>query len=496
VAWDYGRSLERIKQKHAEVADVQVSKLTREMDFDNITLNRPKRVHGAHLYVEIPNFPDIVGRNLEDGCEPELLRRLHLHARELTEVCETDFDAAKVHFQGPKLHAVVYRPIDDDEAILRCAFALAAAARRTVQEACNDLFDGEAWEVAAGVDIGDTVATKNNLRGDRELLFLGRAANMAAKIIDDGILVTEEAADAAPADLAGYLIETPSGDYELDLPDDELDALVQDQGWAWTLEGSRTRVEEAMEACPADRVKVSAAKGEIKKSKLGLANSKQVTGVSFFADVDGFTAYVDEAAATDENLVEAIQAYHVIRSEMRFVAVEDFEEYGALRIQYAGDRMQAIAFLPIDDEAAISSSAVEIAAGLLASIKHTLPVVLNDAVRPLAIGQALGTALISRLGEHGQPDVVCIGPATEAAVRYQQALKGWETGISKELRDQLPDDLAAEFKWRAAKGCYVATDLTADKLDRQKEGRRLDAGVPALVGREGRGDTSGRPYQA
>ena len=91
MAWDYDRSLERIKQKHAEVADVQVSKLTREMDFDNIALNRPKRVHGAHIYVEIPNFPDIVGRNLEDGCEPELLRRLRLHARELTKVCETDF---------------------------------------------------------------------------------------------------------------------------------------------------------------------------------------------------------------------------------------------------------------------------------------------------------------------------------------------------------------------------------------------------------------------
>jgi class 3 adenylate cyclase len=495
VAWDYDRSLERIKQKHAEVSDVQVSKLTREMDFDNIALNRPKRIHGAHLYVEIPNFPDIVGRNLADGCEPELLRRLHLHARELTKVCETDFDAAKVHFQGPKLHAVVYRPIDDDEAILRCAFALAAAARRTIEEICNELFDGDAWEVAAGIAIGDTVATKNNLRGDRELLFLGRAANMAARIIDEGILVTKEAADAAPTDLAGYLIETPSGDYELDLPDDELDALIEDQGWAWSLEGSRTRVEEAMEACPWDRVKVSAAKGKIDKAKLGLANSKHVAGVSFFADVDGFTAYVDEAAATDEDLVEAIQAYHVIRSEMRYVAVEDFEEYGALRIQYAGDRMQAIAFLPIDDEATISTTAVEIAAGLHASVKYTLPVVLNDAVRPVAIGQALGTALISRLGEHGQPDVVCIGPATEAAVRYQQALDGWETGISKELRDQLPDELAAEFKWRAAKGCYVSTDLTADKLERQVEGRRLDAGVPALVGREGRGDTSGRPYQ-
>src|SRR6266540_2737175 len=233
-----------------------------------------------------------------------------------------------------------------------------------------------------------------------------------------------------------------------------------------------------MDKWPPDRVKVSKATGEIDKTKLGLSNSKRVTGASFFADVDGFTAYVDEAAGSDDDLVEAVQAYR------------------ALRIQYAGDRMQAIAFLPIDDEAAISRKAVEIAAGLHASVKHTLPVVLGDAVRPLAIGEALGAALISRLGEHGQPDVVCVGPATEAAVRYQQALKGWETGISKEIRDQLPDDLAAEFKWRAKAGCYVADHLTADKLDRLEEGRRLDSGSAApLLRPEGQGDTSGRPYQ-
>ena len=492
MAWDHDRSLERIKQKYAEVADIEVSRLAREMDFDNIALNHPKRVYGAHVYVDVPNFPEIVGKNLEDGCEPELLRRLHLHARELTKVCESDFDAAKVHFQGPKLHAVVYRPIGDDEAILRCAFALAVTARRTVEETCNELFDGDDWEVAVGIDIGDTVATKNNLRGDRELLFLGRAANMAAKIVSEGILVTEEAADAAPSDLTDFLTQTTSGAHALDMSDDDLDALVEDQGWGWTLEGSRARVEEAMKKCPPDRVKVSDAEGEIDKANLGLANSKQVTGVSFFADVDGFTAYIDEAADSDEDLVEGIQAYHVIRSEMRYVAVED---HRALRIQYAGDRMQAIAFLPIDDETAVSHTAVEIAAGLHASVKHTLPVVIGDAVRPLAIGQALGPALISRLGEHGQPDIVCIGPATEAAVRYQQALKGRETGMSGELRGQLPDDLAAEFKWRAAAGCYVATDLTADRLDRQREGRRLDAGMPALVRREGRGETSGRPYQ-
>jgi hypothetical protein len=54
VVWDYDRSLERIKRKHAEVADVEVNKLAREMDFDNIGLKHPKRVHGAHVYVGTP----------------------------------------------------------------------------------------------------------------------------------------------------------------------------------------------------------------------------------------------------------------------------------------------------------------------------------------------------------------------------------------------------------------------------------------------------------
>jgi hypothetical protein len=56
--------------------------------------------------------------------------------------------------------------------------------------------------------------------------------------------------------------------------------------------------------------------------------------------------------------------------------------------------------------------------------------------------------------------------------------------------------LAAEFKWRAKAGCYVATELTADKLDRLEEGWRLDGGSAGpVVRREGQGDTSGRPYQ-
>src|SRR5205085_8014480 len=116
MTWNFDRSLERARRKYEEASDVEVTKLTREMDFQNISLKKAKRVHGAHLYTDLPNFGAIV-KNAFGGDEAELLRRLHILNRELTRGVEKDLPAAKVHFQGPRLHAVAYRPIDNDTEI-------------------------------------------------------------------------------------------------------------------------------------------------------------------------------------------------------------------------------------------------------------------------------------------------------------------------------------------------------------------------------------------
>jgi hypothetical protein len=137
VAWDYDRSLKRIKQKHAEVADVQVSKLTREMDFDNVALNRPKRVHGAHVYVDVPNFPNIVGKNLEDGCEPELLEfGLHHRPQLLVAV-----QAGLARPAGPLPGAGMGQVAVIDVLVMRAQVAaqLSADCRRRAAQAPSDL---------------------------------------------------------------------------------------------------------------------------------------------------------------------------------------------------------------------------------------------------------------------------------------------------------------------------------------------------------------------
>lgn len=475
MAWEHDRSLERSQERYEQVSDVEVAKVTRELEFDNISLTEPREVHGAHLYVDIPAFTDIVNRGGDEKTEQETLRRLHLQAREITKVVETDFDAVKVHFQGPKLHAIVYRPIDGDTEIADTAVLAAAAVRETIA-ICDDLFGADdPWEAAGGIDLGDSVATRDGVAGDRELLFLGTAANRAAKIISSGLRLTSEVVDAVSDDIADHLEDVGDGLYEFDATADELADLIETRGLWWWADNSRDRLGKAMESCPAGRVKVSGTTGSIDLDKLGLANVKKVQAASLFIDVDGFTAYVADAEDGDD-LDEAVRAWHVLRSEMRDVAVTDFD---AARIQYAGDRMQAIVYLPVDDAAAVALKAVKIAAGINGSFHHTLPQVVGDAALPVAIGIAHGTTLVSRLGEHGDPDVIAVGAPVEEAVAIQLRLDGDRIGIPRNLRDQLPDYLQSAFSWNSTAGCYVAAGLTADRIDLLEKGQRIATGQVA-----------------
>jgi hypothetical protein len=480
VVWNYERSLERSHDKYAETEGLAVTPVTKKLDFDNISLKEPRRVRAAHIYVDVSNFTALLSADVEADAAEDMLRLIHLYAREATRVVERDHEATKVHFQGAKLHALAYRPIGDDVAMVVKA-VLAAAAVRATTVVFNDVFGlrgTDAWQTAGGVDFGDVVATKNGTGGDRELLFLGRPANRAAKAIKTGLRLSEEVVDLLPASFDDYL--SPSSDDQcwcFSPSSSALEQLIADNGYSWSRVQTRRRLEEAAEQYPPGTATVVEAAGPISKDKLGLSNSKQVDAVSLFADVDGFTAYVDQAAALDEDLVEAVRAWHVIRSEMRATAVVDYE---ALRVQYQGDRMQALAYLPLGDEGAAAVRAVRIAAALTSAVKYVLPQVVGTAAKPLAIGLAAGSTLVSKLGEHGNRDVVCLSPATVEAARIQVGLDGNQIGLDVELYKRLPEWLQELFTWQPSPGAYVATDLTLDELDRQ-EAAQADGGAKALL---------------
>jgi hypothetical protein len=89
--------------------------------------------------------------------------------------------------------------------------------------------------------------------------------------------------------------------------------------------------------------------------------------------------------------------------------------------------------------------------------------------------------LVSKLGEHGNRDVVCLGSATVEAARIQVGLDGNQIGLDAELYKRLPEWLQDLFIWQPSPGAYVATDLTLDEFDRQ-QAAQTEGGAKALLG--------------
>ena len=473
MTWNHDRSLKRATNYFSEIGDITVTPVVKEMDFEAITLNHPRKVIGAHAYTDVVNFRSITG---DGAASVEQIRALHIYGREAARIVEQDFGAVKVHLQGPKAHVISYRPISDDAKKVVAATLSSVALVRALRILSSELGLDPVWKGACGVDFGEVLVTKDGVRGDRELLFLGSAANRAAKIVDTGVLLTQAAADLLPSRIAEHLVQRDDL-WRLTLTDDALDDLAAHYGHAWSRAGCRERIRMDAAAITLDTVKVCGVEGAIDKGVLSVHNNKAVAGVSIFADVDGFTAYIESAEDRDE-LAAAVRAFHVQRSELRNVLKVDFP---GLRIQYQGDRIQGFVYLPIDTYAKVAVDAVRCAAALHSTTTEVLPQVIGDAAKPLAIGMAFGETVVTKLGERGHRDVVALGEAVAEAARIQQALDGGCIGIDAALRDLLPEWIHEYFNWDPHACAYVARDLSYEELDRRESAETLSLGK-SLVG--------------
>src|SRR5439155_22496436 len=159
-------------------------------------------------------------------------------------------------------------------------------------------------------------------------------------------------------------------------------------------------------------------------------------------DVDGFTRYVDGAKTTDGKKT-ALRVLHVIRKEMAAVVKHDF---AGVRVQYQGDRVQALFHLPKDDGAASVEKAVKSAAALQSSMEQTIKSCLPEASRlHLAFGIDHGVTLASKLGIRGDRDRICIGVPVQNAAEAQEHCSGLEAAISSQCFSLLPEYLQKLF---------------------------------------------------
>lgn len=496
MSWNYEVSRERIRKHLEDAGEIEIEKLVRDANLRSLLSETVCReIFGAHVYVDVPNFAKLATEI--DGEEyRRVIQAVHLYQREVSRIVEDEgiFDGVRVHFQGPKLHALFFRPIDAAGDLATKSVLLQAVLREFVDSVFNPAFPALGnVDISGGADIGNAIGTQDGMKGDRELLFIGAPANYAAKIIADAgeLRMTERIYNELPKEIRRLCSKAADGIFAFEsVSDATLQNLLEKAGLKWSPEASARRLDEDKRKFPLKDIQYSDAEELIDLDNLGITNNKRVTAATLFADVDGFTAYVDSAKTTEQKKA-ALLVLHTIRQEMAVVIKHDFD---GLRIQYQGDRAQALLHLPKDDFSAIAERAVEMAAGLQASMEYTLKECLPELVPlKLAVGIDLDLTLVSKLGIRGERDRICIGLGVVEAEECQEQCRGGEVGITSETHEMLDASIRKQFTYEEDRRIYVAVGLTAEKTELLKKAAAYAGGGAVFVrsGRSGVDITSG-----
>jgi hypothetical protein len=483
MTWNYQNSHDRVSAHLRDMGEIEVEPLVREMDFDNLTETRCRQIFGAHVYAEAKSLPEGVTSDSPKDEQREIVQMIHIWQREVARIADA-VGAVRIHFQGGRVHLVVYRPIRDEAAIATKAIALQLILDRAAL-VFNDLFPAMPdLDLRSGSDIGEATGTRNGSNGARELLFLGRPANHAAKLLWAGShrRLTKDVFFAASVDALAFIEEEPDesiGEYRLVRPSVErLQVFLDSLDIAWSPDDCRTRVEADQVSFPAASAGVHSTTEKVVFDDLSYSNSKIVDGATLYGDVSGFTAYID-GATTDEERKKALRAFHAIRREMAAVVKQDFN---GVRVQYQGDRVQGLFHLPADDPAGISNEAVRAAVGLQSSFEHVLKDLLPEiAGLGIAVGVSRGTTIAAKLGQRGHRDRICLGSEVLRAERNEERVGKKQIGISQNVKDNLDADLAEHFTWDTAAGCHVATGLDYQTLDLAASAKAYAAGRAASI---------------
>jgi len=479
MSWNQTVSSERIAAHLKNMGEIKVEKLVREAHLDALLSETVcRRIYGSHVYATIPNFTELSSdTTLSKDGYARLIRCVHCYQREVSRIVESVFDSVRVHFQGPKLHALIYRPIDDAKEIAVRAVLLQLVLRDFMDSTFNAAFpDYTDFALASGSDIGEVIGTKNGQHGDRELLFVGAAANHAAKIIATGSRLSSAVHAELPDNVKALC--TATGDvYRIVASQTKLDELLAAHDLAWDRKKSKEHLEKDRDAVPLAEIMYSDATAKLKFEHLGLKNNKRVVAASVFADVCGFTKYID-AVHTDEERIAALRVFAALRREFAKVVKNDFD---GVRVQYQGDRIQAIFHLPKGDRAAIAQQAVNAAVALQSSMEITLKAHLPGA-RDLGIsvGVDLGTTLASLLGTRGQRDRICLGVPVEKAAALEDLHGKRDVAVSAAVYDELSDDIKILFNKNG--DAYVVNGLTVDSLEFAQKASLYDSGARVAVG--------------
>jgi class 3 adenylate cyclase len=379
-------------------------------------------VSGVHLYGNLLDFDSLVAEN---GIETEashghLLRFLNMHYRVWDAIVDGE-SSDRVDYHGARLHAVITAPAGDPAGQIERAVALA----KKLDEAAKQVGHAHGFpsRIRFGIDHGSCLAMSTGRSHEKDTLFLGRPANHAAKLAaggqEEGIFLTE----TARGFLAPGAVKRLTAHVTLD--EAFIRNAVQRHQFS-RLNKAAARLSDPRVTGPHFQFhRVAPPLALVKFADLTPSNSIRMGMASIFADIDGYTKFVDAAIlGGPREIRKAVETIHVIREELNSVLKDDF---GGKRIRFIGDCIQGCIASGArqDDQSATVRDAALCASGMRSSFDICLDIVKPDAAIDLAVGIEYGPTPLTRIGDVGDDSVRCAASrATVEAERVQQQIEG------------------------------------------------------------------------
>jgi class 3 adenylate cyclase len=484
MAWDYNTASNRIDSMMDNVPAITVETFANRLHYltearvmagldalgsssalIDIPRDRAIAVDAVHIYANLINYNEY---RLEDGQETEFSHKqalafLHLHYGATDRLID-DLGAKRVDFHSGRMHCVVVDPVDDPNARAIKAMEIAHRLQEFLDETNTKIADGKYQaKLRIGIDMGPSIAINSGVGDEQEPLFLGNSANHAAHLAEkddkEGIFYSETVAinlnmgnaptdeyepfrplsESAYSSIVANYQNAPGNFYStLDTRDIQFDRLIKKWNVEISEQASNTGGVAAFNFHVHQPPIVTIEFGD-----LSPGNSIRMSVGSIFADVTGYTRYI-ESCRSNNKAADAVRALHVIRGELSNVLSEDF---GGRKVRYIGDCIHGLVsegtVQHIDGEKT-SVRALECAAAMQSSfqiIKDKLPGIEQLG---LAIGIDFGPTPISRIGIRGERSVrVASSRATIASQAAQDRCDSFELEIAENAFDLLP----ANFKY-------------------------------------------------
>lgn len=434
MSWNEARSRKRIEEhlKTVPIMDDDMSLTKQRQMFvearskglmDRMSCSRAFVIEGAHMYGQLLDFEDLVLDS--EGYESEashdqLLRLLDAHYRLWDSIVENE-NADRVDYHGARMHAVVSTPGEPAQQIER-AVALAVRLGSATRKISASL--GYETRIRFGIDQGKCVALTTGRAHERDTLFLGTPANHAAKLAaeedEEGIYLSPTSELAIGE--ASLVQAAPSGIRVL--TDAFINKALERNPLDWIDRTADRLIAQAGNERKFVFFRPQPPLSSLKFSDLSPSKSARSGMASLFADIDGFTAFVDTAIRQGGDAVKrAARNIHVIREELNDVLKDDF---GGKRVRFIGDCIQGVVSEGAGDDdgpGAVRQAAL-CASGMRSSFKLCQEVLGDLDDLDLAVGIEYGPVPLTRIGLRGEDSVRCAtGLAVVLAEKVQQGIE-------------------------------------------------------------------------